>query len=73
MSDDGWQHPVFPNMLSWYKAVGQFTDPSNNNFGKVTPQTPYVGMLAYADGVAWNPGSGAGYYRWSGSAWVHVG
>ena len=69
------QHPIFPTYLSKYKALDQFTDPSNKNFGKVTPQNPYVGMQAYADGVNWNPlGTGhAGYYRWTGTAWVYIG
>lgn len=37
------------------------------------PPKPRVGMLRMADGVQWNPGSGAGLYRYSGSAWVFVG
>lgn len=33
------------------------------------------GMLAYADGTNWNPGSGKGLYRYNSttSAWVFVG
>ena len=74
MADNGFQHPVFPTYLDKYKAVDQYTDPSNANFGKVTPQKPYVGMQAYADGVSWNPGSGAGYYRYTASGtWTYVG
>lgn len=30
-------------------------------------------MLALADGVSWNPGSGAGLYRWNGSSWISLG
>ncbi|MFB2530721.1 hypothetical protein ACEYYA_00970 [Paracoccus sp. p3-h83] len=37
------------------------------------PDSPPPGLLAMADGTGWNPGSGAGLYRWSGSAWVFVG
>jgi hypothetical protein len=48
-------------------------DPTNPNLGKVAPATPQIGLLAYADGVAWNPGSGEGYYRWTGTAWKYVG
>jgi len=34
------------------------------------PARPREGMLAYADGTAWNPGSGLGVYQYRGSAWV---
>ncbi len=27
------------------------------------------GLVAYADGTTWNPGSGAGTYQWRGGAW----
>lgn len=32
-----------------------------------------AGTIAYADGTVWNPGSGAGVYRWDGSAWKYLG
>lgn len=28
------------------------------------------GMIVYADGVGWNPGSGAGAYQRKGGAWI---
>lgn len=28
-----------------------------------------VGATVYADGTDWDPGSGAGLYRWDGSTW----
>lgn len=31
------------------------------------------GMVRYADGTDWDPGSGEGLYRYNGSAWVHLG
>lgn len=39
------------------------------------PDRPQAGMIAYADGSAWNPGSGEGVYRRNAanSAWVHLG
>lgn len=37
------------------------------------PSKPRKGDLRYADGTTWNPGSGAGIYRYTGSAWVFVG
>jgi len=35
----------------------------------------FDGLLAYADGTNWDPGSGKGYYRWDGptSSWVPLG
>ena len=39
------------------------------------PEKVIEGMLVYADGVDWNPGSGEGLYRRNklNSAWVFVG
>jgi microcystin-dependent protein len=34
------------------------------------PERLEDGMVAYADGTNWNPGSGAGPYMYVGSAWV---
>jgi microcystin-dependent protein len=34
------------------------------------PNRPQDGVIAYADGVNWNPGSGAGPYMYVGSTWV---
>jgi hypothetical protein len=40
----------------------------------VAPEKPRAGMLAYADGSNWDPGSGEGLYRYSsGGAWVFIG
>jgi hypothetical protein len=39
----------------------------------VEPSKPRVGLLVYADGSDWNPGSGVGFYGYSGSAWVKLG
>jgi hypothetical protein len=36
------------------------------------PARPRNGMILYADGVAWNPGSGAGFYGFEGGAWVKL-
>lgn len=37
------------------------------------PSKPRAGDLRIADGSNWNPGSGAGLYRYDGTAWVHLG
>ena len=34
------------------------------------PGKPQDGMIVKADGTHWDPGSGAGFYGYSGSAWV---
>ena len=41
----------------------------------VAPEKFVEGMLVYADGVDWNPGSGEGLYRRdkANAAWVFVG
>lgn len=36
------------------------------------PNRVYEGMLVYADGTTWNPGSGAGLYQYRSSAWVFI-
>ena len=33
------------------------------------PSKKPEGLVAYADGTQWNPGSGAGAYQWRGGAW----
>lgn len=37
------------------------------------PSKPRDGDFRYADGTTWNPGSGIGFYRYNGSAWVFLG
>ena len=37
------------------------------------PARPRNGMIAYADGTDWDPGSGQGVYYYDGSAWVFLG
>ena len=37
------------------------------------PLKPEEGILAYADGTDWNPGSGSGLYQYRSSSWVKVG
>lgn len=39
----------------------------------VAPGKPQDGMIVKADGTHWDPGSGAGFYGYSGSAWVLLG
>jgi hypothetical protein len=38
------------------------------------PADPYTPMLAYADGITWDPGSGEGYYYYnSHGEWTPLG
>lgn len=36
------------------------------------PGRPANGMIVYADGSNWNPGSGAGFYGREAGAWVKL-
>ncbi len=67
----------FQRLCDYYDQVGQWVDPYAPNFGKIEPPARYKvnGVLVFADGTNWNPGSGAGYYRWNagGAAWVKIG
>ena len=36
------------------------------------PAKPSDGMIAYADGTNWNPGSGEGFYGYENGAWVKL-
>ena len=37
------------------------------------PSIKIANMIVMADGTNWNPGSGAGLYRYDGSTWVFIG
>jgi len=36
------------------------------------PADPFDGMIAYADGTSWDPGSGEGFYGYENGAWVKL-
>ncbi len=36
------------------------------------PSQPVNGLIEYADGVGWNPGSGAGFYGYENGAWTKL-
>jgi len=38
----------------------------------VAPEKPRDGMLAYADGTNWNPGSGEGHYGYINGSWTKL-
>lgn len=37
------------------------------------PSKPRLGMVVFADGTDWNPGSGAGIYHYRAGAWQFLG
>lgn len=36
------------------------------------PLRPREGMIVFADGTSWDPGSGAGSYEFRGGAWIKL-
>lgn len=38
----------------------------------VEPPKPFNGMIRYADGTDWDPGSGEGFYGYENGAWVKL-
>lgn len=39
----------------------------------VAPEKPYDGMVRYADGTSWNPGTGEGAYIYYAASWKKLG
>ena len=39
----------------------------------VAPIKPRDGLVAYADGTSWNPGSGEGFYGYYAGSWKKLG
>jgi hypothetical protein len=50
----------------------QISDRVTFNILYAAPPDPVAGMLVYADGTTWNPGSGVGLYEYRGGAWVKL-
>lgn len=71
--DKAWKE-WFSGLDNHYEQVERWTDPTHPNFGNTEPPTAVkrTGLMAYADGSAWNPGSGAGYYYWNGASWTFL-
>lgn len=74
ITDKNWQE-YFAGFYAWYDQVGRWTDPYAPGYGKAEPAAKYriEGLMAYANGVDWNPGAGEGIYRRDGAAWTRVG
>lgn len=44
----------------------------NNEIRSTEPEKPRDGALVFADGVAWNPGSGRGFYGRENGLWIKL-
>lgn len=70
-------NPTIPVLLDWIiRELYKIEEDSVANFDMpittVAPDKPREGMIRYADGTSWNPGSGKGVYWYSGSAWTKM-
>lgn len=56
------------------RISAEMTRPRLNEFEVLTiePERPQEGTVAFADGTAWNPGSGRGLYEWRSGAWFKL-
>lgn len=50
----------------------QTTDETQYNIRYAAPAGPTAGMVVFADGTTWNPGSGRGLYEYRTSSWVKL-
>ena len=73
VSSAAWQS-WFTELQRQYDQVWRWTDPTHPDYGKVEPPENMRrrGLLAYADGVTWNPGGGEGVYWHNGSGWTKL-
>lgn len=61
------------DLAELYESLMWILPAINPGIGTIEPPARYkrTGLIAYADGVNWNPNSqGAGNYRYDGAAWV---
>ena len=72
-------HPGENITIEWLfnelqRVSSEMTKPRLLEFEVLTiePEKPQDGPLAFADGTAWNPGSGRGLYERRASAWVKL-
>ena len=71
-----WTHGEIITSDSRYtKPIKTFFEVGTNyRVTKMAPNLPTPGDVVYADGVAWNPGSGEGIYRYNiAGVWVFIG
>lgn len=56
-------------ILQELRAAQDALNAALNTVHHSAPKKPREGMLRFADGTDWNPGSGAGYYEYRDAAW----
>ncbi len=61
----GWQGFVFEELNRISRAQYDPRDILSFNALAAAPSRPRIGMVAYANGINWNPGRGAGLYFYS--------
>lgn len=59
------------SMLNWFEFLKEL-NASFFEVSYVAPDKPREGMLRFADGTSWNPGSGRGLYQYVSGAWVKL-
>ena len=70
--------PKNPDDLSAYlarefaKIRAAFNSVHSHDILHAEPDRPEDGMIVYADGTDWNPGSGEGLYERNNGAWVKL-
>lgn len=63
-----WLSQFQRNVIAFSTTTGQY------DILHTPPEKPRHGLVVYADGTDWNPGSGEGLYRFSSAAtWVFLG
>lgn len=62
-------------LIEEFKTISQSLNEATElelRASKHAPIRPREGMIVHADGTSWNPGSGAGTYRYQSGAWVKI-
>lgn len=64
----------------WFDRQMEYIEQALSQFESIrlketnsTPVKPRTGDIRLADGVNWDPGSGAGFYGFYGGSWVKLG
>lgn len=57
-----------------FETLGSMVNSPTRNFAPMNsaPPKPTTGDIAFADGIAWDPGSGRGLYYFDTGAWVKI-
>lgn len=68
-----WVAQETQNIAKAMAAPQEFALLKVNHKSPRVPSDTTVAMLAIADGTNWNPGSGAGLYRYQNGSWTFIG